>query len=293
MTEGVIDHNYVKDWTWGTFVHYQPGSDGGNYEWMTGAQLGTSHAINLENNKFYSTGEGYYLTDNNGPSRWVFRYNHITNAYIAGHDAQVGGFRGALKLEAYNNTFVSTGDGNCYVIYRSGANGVFFNNTIIGNWCSYPLYFANYRSDGAYGWPSACGSNSGEMYLATTSTYPETCTSGTGCIDTDGLANSPDGYPCRDQVGANGNNPQVGGGSPFLLWNNTINGSDASSSIGVGYGTTYIVADRDYCTASTTMPASCNGLSTSYIPYTYPHPLRNEGPLDTTSPASPSGLDVR
>jgi hypothetical protein len=288
LTEGVIDHNYVKDWAWGTFIHYQPAADGGNYEWITGAQLGTSHAIYFENNKFYSTGNGYYITDNNGPSRWVFRYNHVTNAYIAGHDAQVGGFRGALKLEAYNNTFVSTGSGNCYVMYRSGANGVFFNNTITGTWCSYPLYFANYRNDGAYGWPSACSNSSGKMYLATTANYPAACSSGTGCVNTEGLVGSPNGYPCRDQVGVSGNNPQVGGGQPFLFWNNKINGSDASSQVGVGYGSTHIVLNRDYCTTATTMPASCNGVTTTYTPYTYPHPLATGDSPKTGVPSPPT-----
>jgi hypothetical protein len=286
VTEGLIDHNYFKDWAWGTLAHYQPGADGGNYEWMTGAELGTSHAIYFENNKMHSSAGGYYLTDNNGPSRWVFRYNDIKNAYIAGHDAQVGGFRGALKLEAYSNTFTFDVSGNCYVMYRSGANGVFFNNTIAGANaldCNNPLFFANYRNDGAYGYPTACSNTSGKQWLSTTSNYPQTCTSGTGCINTDGSASSPNGYPCRDQVGASGNDPQVGGGAPFLFWNNTIGGSDASSHIAVGFGADHIVLNRDYCTAAVTMPATCNGVTTTYTAYTYPHPLIS-GAADTTAP---------
>ena len=293
LTEGVIDHNYFKDWAWGTIVHYNPSADGGNYEWMTGSQLGTSHAIYIENNKISSAGGGYYITDNNGSSRWVFRYNDVTNAYLAGHDAHVGDHRGSLKIEAYNNTFNYTTSANCYVMYRAGANGVFYNNTITdagGQLCSYPLFFANYRNFDQEGWPSTCSNSSGKMWLATTSNYPSTCTSGTGCIDTDGSASSPNGYPCRDQVGASGNDPQIGGGAPFLFWNNTINAIDASSRIGVGYGSTHIMLNRDYCTATTTMPATCNGVTTTYTPYTYPHPLTLS--VDTTPPAAPSGLSV-
>jgi hypothetical protein len=36
---------------------------------------------------------------------------------------------------------------------------------------------------------------------------------------------------------------------------------------------TYIVSDRDYCVSAVTMPATCNGVETSYTPYTCPHPL--------------------
>jgi hypothetical protein len=280
-SEGVFDHNNFVNWAWGAVFHYQPAADGGNNEWMVGAQLGSSHAIYIEDNTFSAAGGGYYLTDNNGASRWVFRYNDISNAYIAGHDAQVGGYRGALKLEAYNNTFTFNTSGNCYIMYRAGANGVFFNNTMTGSNildCNYPLNFANYRNDGPYGWPSACSSTSGNAILATNTNYVQSCTSGTGCIKTDGSSSSPNGYPCRDQVGVSGNDPQVGGGSPFLFWNNTINGSDASSHIAVGFGSSFIVANRDYCTTATTMPTSCNGVTTTYIPYTYPHPLAGGSP---------------
>ena len=276
ITDGLIDHCYFNGWAWGTIVHVQSTLDGGNAEWMTGAQLGTSHAVYLENNKIYSAIVGNYVTDNNGASRWVIRYNYIENAYIAGHDAQVNGFRGSLSTEFYNNVMV--GGGQCFIIYRSGAVGVAYNNTATGISCGTPYAFAIYRTDGGGGWGgSVCSNSSGKSYLATTSTYPQSCSSGTGCIDIDGDSSSPDGYPCRDQPGVSGNDPQIGGGQPWLFWNNTVNGSDAGSYIGVSsYGGSYVNSGTDWCSATSTMPSTCNGVSTTYSAYTYPHPLSDE-----------------
>jgi hypothetical protein len=271
LTEGLLDHNYILHPVWGSFVHYQPTADGGNLEWMTGPELGTSHAVYLENNKVVSDLGGWYFTENNGASRYVVRYNEIHNATLAGHDYSTGGFRGSFKIEVYGNTLNYDITGNCYVINRAGANGVFFNNTITwsgaGELCSGSQDFNIFRRVSN----TECASTSGKATLATSATYVDTCESGDGCINVDGTG-SPDGYPCRDQVGVSGNNPQVGGGAPYLLWNNTKNGG----AITVGATADYVVADRDYCLHATTLPATCNSITTStYWPgaYTYPHPL--------------------
>jgi hypothetical protein len=293
LTEGVFDHNYFYSWTFSAVFHVQSTIDGGNYEWMTGAQLGTSHNIYIENNKFDGdNAAGNYITDNNGASKWVIRHNHITEAYIAGHDAQVSNMRGSLSTEVYGNTFVV--DGQCYIIYRSGATGVFYDNTITGTLgCGTSIAFAIYRLDGGGGWGLPCSNSSGTYYLATSDNYPQSCVGGDGCIDVDGSASSPNGYPCRDQVGVSGNDPQVGGGSPWLFWNNTINGSDAGSSIGVAsYGSSHITENIDWCSHATTMPSSCNGVETTYTPYTYPHPLRDEGTNPSASGITFSGVTI-
>jgi hypothetical protein len=292
LTEGLIDHNYVLNPVGGSFVHSQPAVDGGNLEWMTGVQLGTSHAVYLENNKIVQSAGGKYLTDNNGASRWVIRYNEINDTYVAGHDPSTGGFRGALKAEIYNNTFNLVKSGNCFVLYRGGAVGVFFNNTINDSFGGCPTIYielTTYRNSSAQGWPAACSNTSGKMYLATSTTYPASCSSGAGCINTDGSASSPSGYPCRDQIGVSGNDQQVGGGQPFLFWNNTYNGSDITVSVGVD-SSSYIVSGRDYCKHATTMPTTCNSIVQTYTPYTYPHPLIEF--WDNPGPSPPANLRI-
>ena len=291
LAEGLIDHNYFLNPAWGSLVHYQGTSTtaGGNYEWINNPELGTSHAVYLENNKFYSSTSGYYLADNNGASKWVWRYNHITNGYVNGHDFTSASYdgRGGRKVEIYENTFVHTGGAGA-IIARPAANGVIYNNTTTATESIY-VWFISLKL-----WRSDCASTTGKSYLATTSTYPQACSSGTGCINIDG-SGSPDGYPCRDQAGVSGNDPQVGGGMPFLVWNNTYNGTRITAENGV-QGDSWVVLNQDYCVGETTKPATCNGVTTStYWPgaYTYPHPLTGQVEPDTTPPVrsalSPSG----
>jgi hypothetical protein len=187
-----------------------------------------------------------------------------------------------MKAEVYENVFHYTTSYNGYwIFFRVGSVGVFYNNTITkdaGADLANGIALAIYRTYQAGGdpWDALCGSTSGNAILDTVNNYPQQCSSGTGCIKMDGSASSPNGWPCRDQIGVSGNNPQVGGGNPFLIWNNTINGSP----IGVEFGSSnpaYIVSNRDYCIHNTTLPATCNSIGTSTYwpgPYTYPHPLQ-------------------
>ena len=104
---------------------------------------------------------------------------------------------------------------------------------------------------------------------------------------------SPDGYPCRDQYGASGNNPQVGGGQPYLLWNNTLNGSSLHTHADAQ---TYIAQNRDWCYATTCSGTSCNytcgSRTVNYKAYTYPHPLTQGVVPENSSPAAPQGLQI-
>jgi hypothetical protein len=40
----------------------------------------------------------------------------------------------------------------------------------------------------------------------------------------------------------------------------------------------FIQANRDYCTHDTTMPSTCNSVTTSYTALAYPHPLVDDTP---------------
>ena len=102
--------------------------------------------------------------------------------------------------------------------------------------------------------------------------------------------------PLKDQIGRgqdiitpplNGDGYQAS--EPYLIWNNLysdgtrilvspLDDTGFGNSCGTPALSDYIRADVDYCLGtgpeSTVMPTSCNGLSVTYTPYTYPHPLQ-------------------
>ena len=299
VTYGLIDSCNVHD-VGGVFLHTSP-SNGGNYGWIRALDLGGPDATYIENSTFYWTtwnASVSGVTDANGPGRYVIRYNDITNGYIFAHDAIVNGHRGVRKWEVYNNTFTYSGS-NCFVFAGRAGTGVFFNNTISDpelQLCPQYIQLACYRTGvaGQNPWDALCSNTSGKGCLGTASPYPQNCTTDAdcggvagSCIAKDATTGSPTGYPCRDQLGFDGNNPQTS--RPFLLWNNTKNGSDIT--VGIAYNTSYIAEGRDYCKHPTTMPASCNGVTTNYTPYTYPHPLRQSQAGDNP-PEKPQNLRI-
>ncbi len=299
ITAGVIDSSYFHNHNT-ILVHYQPSADGGNADWMGPLDLGTADAFYIENNKIYDDAMNVSngITDSNGSGKFVIRYNDIHNTYIFAHDAIVINYRGVRKWEIYNNHFSYDANGNCWVAQLRGGTGVFFNNTIDdpnGVLCGTGIQLTIYRTYEAGGppWGPLCSNSSGKAILDTASNYPQTCTSGTGCINIDGSSSNPNGYPCRDQAGFEGNNPQTS--RPFLFWNNSFKGSTTNNIPDIaGTSATYIVKNRDYCVGVTAMPASCNGVTTTYAPYTYPHPLSLPGstPPDTTPPSPPTNVRV-
>lgn len=272
VTYGVLDHLNVQEYG-KNFVHYQSDANfgGGNYSWMRALDLGGPDAIYIEDSTFYKTtyNPSVAVTDSNGAGRFVIRHCNLTNSWIQAHDAIIGGFRGVRKWEIYDNTINLTDLGNNFIAMQPrGGTGVVFNNTITGNG-SILLDLYRYDTTGTDPWVNVVGLSSGSANFATTS-GPLISGVGTGFTAIDGLGVSPAGYPARDQAGTDGNTPQTS--QPFLFWNNTRNGS-AITSIGEGRAPSYIVSGRDYCIDGTSMPATCNGITTTYTTYTYPHPL--------------------
>lgn len=283
LSNGVIDHCYVLNP--GTiFLQYQPSSvDGGNREWMSPLGLGTADAIYIEDSKLSLTRGNVsapYL-ESQGGGRFVVRHNVIHNGYLDAHDAIVTNLRGLRKYEVYNNTF--TYDANALwivpVIPRGGSGAV-YNNTVFDPTLTiskfYPQFaIYRYHQSGGDPWeypPDAASPTYTKAYLDTYATYPHACSGGTGCITIDGAG----GYPARDQLGVDGNNPQVAGASPFLVWNNQYNGRAAYPIVTQGYGEAFMKNGVDFCYHTTTKPATCNGIATTYSAYIYPHPLITE-----------------
>lgn len=287
---GVIDHNIFTEPS-GISVHYRGSSkDGGNSQWTRSLDLGGPDAVYIEDNVFnnvdYTVSDP--LTDCDGGGRLVFRHNVVKNSYFEMHDAIIVGLRGCRKWEVYENTFEMTyAAAMCSFIAMRGGTGVVFNNTFLSKTDCYPeiiqmTVYRTFQTDQAP-WNQLCGSSTGMACLNSSGSSPKSCTSDSqcggaanSCIKIDGASTNPSGYLCRDQTGSDGNNPQVS--RPALFWNNKYGSEYVSPVVWGNTKTAYLQKDRDYCVGTTAMPASCNGVTTTYTPYTYPHPLTQEGP---------------
>ena len=294
----------------------ESGNAGGNDSYRRPLDLGGPDAWYVEDSTFQHTATSYNVstpaTDCDGGGRYVVRYSQIIYNYTEQHDAIVGGIRGCRKFEIYNNTFSPDFNDNFGVAGIRGGTGVMFNNTITtktfassttadANYSIGEFRMQTYRrsSIGSAGapWGNLCSNTSGKICL-NGSTVPTACTSDAqcggqagSCIATDGASSSPTGYPCRDQNGVSGNNPQFS--RPVLFWNNRYSAAViapftndfAGPEVADGL-TTYVQENRDFCVGRATMPTTCNGIVTRYTPYPYPHPLRTRaGPVKPTGGA--------
>lgn len=279
-TTGVIDHNTFYHPHISICVHVR---ESGNYDWDRNNSFGNSDAIYIEDNTLvgkynadYSTGDP--LTDCETGGSFVARYNKIINGWLETHAAVITNMRGCRKWEVYNNTFTNPAVDWNWGVHLRGGSGMVFNNT-------WDVSFDNAIAlnvdrtyiTGGDPWQHLCPNSDGDKaILGDTSNYPQSCSSGTGCVKIDGFGNG--NYPCRDQIGWAGAGTQYL--QPALFWNNKVGGSyvdpvlwDSCS----GCLSTYLQSGRDYCTDASNrgvMPSSCNGITTTYTPYTYPHPLQ-------------------
>jgi hypothetical protein len=282
-TTGLIDHNVFKDTQATVNIHVRSGCVGGNREWIRNSPAGSAdNNVFVENNTFDNASwTGNVVNDCEGGGSMVWRYNTIKNLYIQTHDAIIGGLRGCRSMEVYENNWTVTN--NCFVpIALRGGRQIVFNNTLTGaaaNSCSLFIAYATYRSyqTGGQAW-NICSATSGS-FCGSASKEPIACTSDAqcggvagSCIKTDGTSTSPSGFPCRDQLGTSGNNPQTI--VPSLYWNNTKNGVYQAPGLqSSSNNPAYTTAGVAYC-HGTTKPASCNGVTTTYASYAYPHPFR-------------------
>ena len=244
----------------------------GGHGWGMALNQGSDEAVYIEDCEFTLAADCFYgVTDNYYGSRQVFRYNTVTNAYWQNHAARGYERGGNINAEIYNNDFNATDSDWYRAIHIRSGTGVVFNNTIRGYFTQ--MNADNQRSD---------GSNNSAPYLA--------C-DGSHAWD----MNTTGGWPCLDQIGRG---PGVAWGLdqdsvPLYIWNN---GSDAGCHTGGSCSNNRtmtntasdaaVVAGRDYINNGTMAKSG-------YTPYTYPHPLRDEGVADVTAPTlsnlSPSG----
>jgi len=284
--QGVIDNN-VFDNPQSIQIHIRGNSaDGGNVSWNRPAGLGNADAIYIEDNQFNHATllVSAPMMDCDGGGRFVFRYNTSKNTYIEMHDAIVTNYRGCRKFEIYNNTFQKTFNSgqSTYLHLRSGV-GVVHDNVFAQATDNSEMQLHLYRAEGTTGgdpWSLACSNSGRKACLASNLTWSRSCTSDTdcggiagACIVIDGAAASPNGYPCRDQMGWDGNTSRSL--LPVLFWNNKYpSGASVSPQSSAG---NYYRSGVDYCSAATSMPSICNGVTTNYVAYPHPHPLRGGG----------------
>lgn len=229
--------------------------------------LGTDSAVFVEDCYFsYATDVGDNCFDGRSGLRYVFRHNTVVGSFVGHHGARDGS-RGTLSFEIYNNKY-SSGDHNCYTCYRlNGGTGVIFNDTFTvtgsGAWGDKSAIMGYYRVR-----PAGQG---GTLYDC----------DGTHAWDSGGTGSGIWGYPCLDNPGwtTNGHDtlPLLGPHhqilSPMYAWNNTVKDGASYTTInwklddnpaeGQHPLSGYVHENKEYYNTSTT-----------YTPYTYPHPLQ-------------------
>lgn len=267
-TFGVIDH---CDFEWGhsqaiyTELMHESDSVGGTFSWTElPLGLGTANAIYVEDSTFKSnepeeTGFATIL-DGAAGYRLVFRNNDVTNGYIMTHGRDIKNNRGVYSLEIYNNTFLADGKNHWRLMFIRGGTGVVWGNTVTeanGGYVSNFAHLTNYCSCCQFICPDLGGGCSGIDPCNSAGCGFDLCTS----------------YPCIDQVGRATNQELA----PFYEWDNTFVGGDGDLVVWemcdtIGDHIQDVPHDgellADYYN-DTPMPG--------YVPYTYPHPLTDEG----------------
>ncbi len=287
---GLIDHVTVVD-PQGINIHVREDWGNGNQSYMRALDLGGPDAWYVEDSNFSQNTGSYNIsttaTDCDGGGRLVFRNNTIDNNYFEMHDAIISGLRSCRKWEIYNNTWTSTqsnlnSTGQYAQIAIRGGTGVVFNNTFAAT-SGYDIIFSNYRSGGQTAgtpWTSTCQTSSAaKACLNVASTSPRSCSADSdcggvsgSCVKIDGSSSLLTNYPCRDQMGTDGNAPQLI--RPALFWNNRIVTAQVAPSQQDYSDTRYLAEGRDYCVGTTDQPTTCGGVAVPYTPYAYPHPLQ-------------------
>lgn len=301
---GLVDHCSFYNTRVLVFGVYASPADNDwlNVLWSTSLGLGTNEGVvYIEDCDFELTVFGNAIDGNQGGA-YVFRFNHISHAYIECHSNQ--GSRGIRRWEIYNNTIDNFGSGIYYPYRLRGGTGVVFNDNINGTWSNYGIALDNVRSYQPRGEAGQCDGDS--LW--------------------DGNEDAT-GYPCRDQIGRGPdivqwvNDPpgtytqplvpayawknRTQSGQPILFevinssedhiqedrdFYNETNSFNGTSGVGVGtyanrpsactLGVAYWATDRGSWNKSGSggqgvlyKCVSEDQWELYYTPYTYPHPL--------------------
>lgn len=303
-TYGVIDScNITTQSAVGIGIREAPDGSG-NDSWARVASFGTAEAVYVESNyiEYTPTTEVHMCVDSDAGGRYVARYNTTKNCYFGTHDCSSLSARSNYSWEIYNNTMTQDRSYQSGMFGLRGGTGYVYNNTVSANSYSFygePMSLSNYRSfdyAGASPWTTECSPSTRFKWCLGSGNFT-TCTTDADCGGESGAcqyADDPTGdgydYPCRDQIGRSTNMAL----RPALFWNNKISYDGGAQQnlypevSGGGYSDNHMQLTRDFCQAATTMPATCNGVTTEYASLAYPHPLSGEG----TTPPSATGCTI-
>lgn len=206
---GVADHNYFDTYTSISGTAFLVGiyngatwngnsDDIGNGTWADDDYWGTNKFFYVEDSFFTAPPGGIQVTDSDAGARYVVRYSNLTNTSFDNHWTSASGpTRSSRAVEAYENTYVTTGQSNKFYS-ANGGTALLWGNTYSG--ITNNLYYfvdAGYarNTNVTYGetFPSA-----GWGYCGTSTTQSNGVNEDSPW---DGNHNTSSGYPCLDQPG--------------------------------------------------------------------------------------------
>lgn len=277
---GLIDSNsFIDAAYWGLSIRV----DGRNwYSWdRFPLQLGTAMSVYVEDNTWRWTVaaiQACTLMDCDQAGRYVFRYNKVDLTNVTGGcypflDAH--GNQAEVHYTACPNC--ATEEASCCTAYGRGTLGVeVYDNTITTN---IPINLLDLRGGTGIVFNNVIN----DLGFHPADWFTWRMREEDGCIRFNWVPT----YPAYDQV------------RDTHFWNNKASGIDnvvyvdddtwSPNCAGkTNNGAFFIQKDRDYFLANP-VGKIING--SVYIPYAYPHPLRNEA--DVIPPAAPTELTVR
>jgi hypothetical protein len=179
--------------------------------------------------------------DAEGMGYIVWRYNIMTNCFIASHGTTHGG--GPLNFETYNNTFILTSvaaapDGERLFQHQGSGEIYLFNNsfTAYSGKSNDAAIVQHYRSGDPVSWG----------YSTAESPINEECnaTGTTNAPDGQrvGMPAGQEGYPCWHQPGRNAADEMM----PMYAWNNYWADTGAKINLVKSADDAHVLANRDY-----------------------------------------------
>jgi hypothetical protein len=293
--------------------HVQEGNTSGAF--ARASSLGTRNALFIEDSIILGSVAGIEWIMSQGGQGYVFRYNDITNYTLDVHGYCSGSpVAGTREFEIYKNTWRATVNYNESATRIRGGTGMVHNNTYVSNGNTIAvgdMWLQEIYQPSMCSWSTCCATNPTTGYcvhavgrgqndtlqpLYWWRNLKDGSNSAVGLWPTtSGCSVSPgNGLAMADYIKANRDyyDGSTATGNPQTVGVRT--GTKATmQALGCTAGVGFWVTDEGYWDSKTPHTAAgvlykCTATNTwtlSYVPYTYPHPLRS-------GLASPTGVSA-